>query len=67
MQPVVTDGVSWSVGLSATIMSRAKNAELIEVAFGVWIPVGPRKHVMDGGPNHPCTGALLTRKRRGGL
>jgi len=27
----------------------AKTAEPIEMPFGVWTPVGPRKHVLDGG------------------
>jgi len=36
MQPVVTDGVAWSVGLSVTIVSPAKTAELIEMSFGIW-------------------------------
>ena len=29
-------------------MSCAKTAELIEMPFGVWTQVGPRKHVLDG-------------------
>jgi len=47
MQPIVTDGVAWSV----TIVSHAKTAEPIETSFGVWTRVdhlGPRKHVLDG-------------------
>ena len=29
-------------------MSPAKTAEPIEMPFGTWIQVGPRKHVLDG-------------------
>ena len=36
-------------GLSATIVSPAKAAEPIEMLFGMWTQVGPRKHVFDGG------------------
>ena len=38
-----------SVGLSVTIVNSAKTAEPIEMSFGVWTRVGPRKHVLDGG------------------
>jgi len=48
MWPIVTD-VAWSVGLSVTVMSLAKTAELIEMPFGVWTRVGPRKHALGGG------------------
>jgi len=43
MQPIVTDGVAWSVYRSATIVSPAKTSEPIEIAFGIWTRVGPRK------------------------
>jgi len=39
MQPIVTDGVVWtllSVGLSVTLVSPAKTAEPIEMPFGLW-------------------------------
>jgi len=42
---VVCLSVSWSV----TIVSLAKMAVLIEMLFWLWNPVGPRKHVLDGG------------------
>ena len=29
-------------------MSCAQTAEPIEMPFGIWTPVGPRKHVLDG-------------------
>jgi len=38
----------WSVGLSVTIVSPAKMAELIEVPFGLWTRVGPNNRVLDG-------------------
>ena len=34
-------------------------AELIEMLFGLWTPVGPMKHVLDGGPDPLCKGAIL--------
>jgi len=40
------------VCLSDTIVSPAKTAEPIEMLFGLWIWVGPRNHVLDGG-SHP--------------
>jgi len=54
MRPIVTDGVAWSVGLSAcwsfTIVSPAKTAaEQIEISFGMWTRMGPRKRVLDVG------------------
>jgi len=52
MQPIVTDGVAWSVGqsvdLSVMIASYAKTAELIELSFGLWTRVVPRNLVLDG-------------------
>jgi len=49
------DGVAWSVclsvGLSVTIMTSAKTAEPIEMLLGLWTRVGPRNHVLDGGPD----------------
>jgi len=30
--------------------SRAKTAEPIEMPFGLWARMGPRNHVLDGGP-----------------
>jgi len=52
MRPVVTDGLAWSVCLSVclsvTIVSPAKTAEPIEMPFGMWTKMGPRKHVLDG-------------------
>jgi len=34
-------------------------AEPIEVLFGVWTRLIPRNHVLDGGPDPPCTGTIL--------
>jgi len=40
--------VCLSVGLSVTIVSpAAKTAEPIEMPFGKWTRVGPRKHIFD--------------------
>ena len=49
---IVTNGVAvaWfvclSVCLSVTIVSPAKTAEPIEMPFGFWTRMGPRKHVL---------------------
>ena len=57
VRPIVTDRVAWFIGLSVclsvTVMNFAKPAELIEMPFGLWTPMGPRNHVLDGGPDHP--------------
>jgi len=36
-----------------TAVSCAKTAEPIEMPFGLRIRVGPRKHVLDRGSDHP--------------
>ena len=48
-----------SVGRSVTIVSPAKTAEPIEMAFGLWTRLGPRNHVLDGSPNPPLEGTIL--------
>jgi len=42
-----------SVCLLGTYVSPAKTAELIQMPIGVWTLVGPRNHVLDGGPDTP--------------
>jgi len=68
MQPIVTDRVAWSVGLSVglsvTLVSPAKTAAPIEIPFGLRTWVGPGNHVLDGGPDPSWEGAIL-RGRRG--
>jgi len=59
MRSVVTDRVVSSVGLSVTLVSPAKTAELIEMLFGLRTGVGPRNDVLDGGPDPPWEGAIL--------
>jgi len=59
MQSIVTDRVAWSVGLSVTLVSPAKTAELIEMLFGLRTQMGPRNYVLDGGPDPPMEGAIL--------
>jgi len=63
MRPIVTDQVTWSVGLSVglslTLVSPAKMAEPIEIPFGLRIRVGPRNHVLDGVQITPGEGAIL--------
>jgi len=36
------------VYLSVTIVRRTKTDELIEMPFGFWTGMGPRKHVLSG-------------------
>ena len=36
------------VCLFVTIVNPAKTAEPVEMPFGMWTRVGPRKHVLDG-------------------
>ena len=62
MQPVVSNGVVWSVSWSVVIMSSATTAGLIETPFGTWTRVGPRNHVLEGGLDPPCAGAILGEK-----
>jgi len=71
MRPIVTDkssvvclSVCLSVGLSVTIMGSAKTAEAIEMPFGFWTRVGPRKHASDEDPDRPCEEAILRGKGR---
>jgi len=42
-----------SVGRSVTLVSPAKAAAPIEIPFGLRTRVGPRNHVLDGGPDLP--------------
>ena len=39
--------------------SSAKMAKPIEMLFGLWTRVGPKNHLLDGGPDPPCKGAIL--------
>ena len=57
MQPILTDRVAWSVGLSVTLVSPAKTAALMELPFGLRTWVGPGNHVLDGAPDSPWEGA----------
>ena len=50
------------VCLSATIVSPAKVAELVEMPFGLWTLVGSGNYILDGGPDPPCKGAILRGK-----
>jgi len=66
MRPIATDGVACSVGRSVcrsdTTVSCAKTAEPIEMTFGMWTPVGPRKPCIRWGPNPPYEEAILRGK-----
>jgi len=48
-------------------MRRAKTAEPIEMPFALWTLVGPRNHILDGGPDPLCEGAVLKGERGGPL
>jgi len=37
----------WSIGLYVMIVSHAKTAEPIEMAFGLWTGVSQRNHVLE--------------------
>jgi len=49
--------VAWSACLSLCLLvksvSPAKTDEPIEMPFGLWTRVGPRDHVLCGGPDPP--------------
>ena len=47
-------------GHSAVIC--AKTVEPIEVTFPLWARMGPRNHVLDGGPDSPWEGAIFVEK-----
>jgi len=53
---------SRAVCLSVTVVTSAKTAELIEMPFGLWTPVGPRNHVLDGVQITLCKGAIFWGK-----
>jgi len=44
--------VCWSV----TVVNHAKTAEPIEMPFGLRTRIGPRNHMLDGGPGHSWEG-----------
>ena len=65
---IVTDRAAWSVGLSfcrsvCHSSQLCKTAEPIEMPFGMTTRMGPRKHVLDGGPDIPWKGAILIGQR----
>ena len=52
-------------GLSVTIMSPEKTTKLIMMPFGgQQTLVGSRNHLLDGGPEPPCKGAIFRGKWR---
>ena len=42
--------------------SPAETAELIKMLFGMWTRMRPKNHVLDGGPDRPCQGAIFRGK-----
>jgi len=51
------------LGLSVTVVSPAKVAEPIEMLFMLRTQVCPWNHVLDGGPDPPWEGAIMTGGR----
>ena len=49
MRPIVTDRVAWSVGRSIC----HSNEPYKKMLSGVWSRVGPRRHVLNSGPDRP--------------
>jgi len=68
MRSIVTDRVAWPVSRSlcqsVTLVSLAKTAEPIKMSFGLRTRVGPGNHALDGGPDPPWEGAILTGEWR---
>jgi len=60
MWPTVVDQVCWFV----SVVSPAKTAAPIKIAFGLRTWVGPRNHVLDEGPDPPWEGAVSRGKGR---
>lgn len=56
------DREAWSVCRSVTVRSCEKMAEPIEMPFGLNTWVGPRNHVLDGGPHPLWEEAILRGK-----
>jgi len=57
MRSTVTDRLAWSVGrsvgLSVTLVSFAKTADMTDMPFGLRTRVGAGNHILDGGPDPP--------------
>jgi len=54
--------LSGMVCRSVTVVSPAKATEPIGTPFRLWIPVGPRNHVLDWGLHLPLEGAILGKE-----
>ena len=46
------------------MVSYAKTAQPIEMPFGLWARMGQRNHMLDGGPDPPWEGVILSGKGR---
>ena len=64
MRPIVVDRVAWSVGLSVTVVSPAKNGWTDRDA--VWVQ-DSRNHILDGSPDLPMGRGNLERRKDGPL
>jgi len=59
MRSIVRDRVAWSVCRSVTIVSPAKTAEPIEMAFELRTWLGPTDHVLDESSDPTWEGAIF--------
>jgi len=64
MRSIVVDRVAWSVGLSVTVVSPAKNGWTDRDA--VWVQ-DSRNHILDGSPDLPMGRGNLERRKDGPL
>jgi len=55
---------SLSVGRYVTVLSPAKTAEPIEISFGVWTQVGPKKPRITWGSGSPMRKGNFDREKR---
>jgi len=59
MWPIVNDRLTWSLGLSVTVVSPAKTTEPIEMPFALWAQMGRGIMYQMRIQIHPWEGAIL--------
>jgi len=64
MQPVATDKVARSVGLSVMTLSPEKAAKPIKMPFGIWTRVGPRNDILSADPAPQTYGGSFEGQKR---
>jgi len=60
------EGASYCKVYRDTTVFSAKRAEPIEMPFGLWTPMGPRNHMLNGGPDLLQQWVILRGRGRGG-